>query len=215
MPIHVSMSIAAGIIGVCAKTLRRWEKSGFFRATFRTPGNHCRYNVSAVKSFKKQVSPSNSRSQDLMEAESETRVALYSRVSTTKQKQRGDLVRQENRLREYCTGKNYKVVNAFKDVGSGLNDSRAGLHRLIKLASLGRCDLVLVSYSDRLARFGTNILKTCFSAFGVDLRFLGRKDAVVSKEAELVNDITAILSSYMGKLYRMRRGDTKEASASV
>ena len=84
---------------------------------------------------------------------------------------------------------------------------------MIKIASLGRCDLVLVSYSDRLARFGTNILKTCFSAFGVDLKFLGRKGAVVSKEAELVNDITAILYSYMGKLYRMRRGDAKEAVA--
>jgi len=36
---------------------------------------------------------------------------------------------------------------------------------------------------------------------------------VESKEAELVNDITAILYSYMGKLYRMRRGDAKEAGA--
>ncbi len=210
---HVSISIAAGIIGVCPKTLRRWDTSSFFRPAFRTPGNHRRYEVNAVKSFQKRVSPRGSRSQGTTAPDPATRVALYTRVSTTKQKKRGDLERQENRLREYCSSNKYEVVKAFKDVGSGLNDSRAGLHRLIKIASLGRCDLVLVSYSDRLARFGTNILKTCFSAFGVDLKFLGRKGAVASKEAELVNDITAILYSYMGKLYRMRRGDAKEAVA--
>jgi len=213
MSMHVSISIAAGIIGVCPKTLRRWDSSGLFCSTFRTPGNHRRYDVNAVKSFKKRVFSRSSHSQEAIAAKTTTRVALYSRVSTTKQKKRGDLERQENRLREYCSSHDHEVVKAFKDVGSGLNDSRAGLHRLIKLASLGRCDLVLVSYSDRVARFGTNILKTCFSAFGVDLKFLGRKGAVESKEAELVNDITAILYSYMGKLYRMRRGDAKEAGA--
>lgn len=212
---HVSISIAASIIGVCPKTLRRWDASGIFRATFRTPGNHRRYDVNIVRSFKKRASPSSSRSHVAVAPEPATRVALYSRVSTTKQKKRGDLDRQENHLREYCFNRKYEVVKAFKDVGSGLNDSRAGLHRLIKLASLGCCDLVLVSYSDRLARFGTNILRTCFSTFGVDLKFLGRKGAVESKEAELVNDITAILYSYMGKLYRMRRGNAKETVASA
>jgi predicted site-specific integrase-resolvase len=136
-------------------------------------------------------------------------VVLYSRVSTSKQKKRGDLARQEQKLREYCDSNNFTVIKSFRDVGSGLNDSRNGLHRMIKFVSLGHCDLALVSYSDRLARFGTKLLKACFSTFDVDLKFIASASGglTASKEAALVNDITAILYSYMRKLYRMRRGD--------
>ena len=208
MTIYVPISIAANIIGVCSKTLRRWDQSGIFSASFRTPGKHRRYDLLIVKSFKDRNIINQSDTCTPVIPKLAIRVALYSRVSSSKQKKRGDLDRQEQQLQHFCIKNNLKVVNSFKDVGSGLNDSRVGLRRLIKFVSTGSCDQVLVSYSDRLARFGTNSLKLCFSAFGVNLKFLGGTSGglINSKEGELVNDITSILYSYMGKLYRMRRG---------
>lgn len=186
--------------------MRRWDEGEQFKPSFRTPGNHRRYDLQRVRGFKNERDASHRETRCDEREDDAIRVALYTRVSTSKQKKRGDLDRQEDRLRQHCKENGHVISGTFKDVGSGLNDSRAGLHQLIKFASHGKCDLVLVSYSDRLARFGTRVLKTCFSTFGVDLRFLGKKGVVDSKEAELVNDITAILYSYMGKLYRMRRG---------
>lgn len=205
---YISISIAASIIGVCSKTLRRWDAAGIFKPAFRTMGNHRRYDLVHVKSFQKQHVSDHTMNSPRRVNDIRPRVVLYSRVSTSKRKKRGDLTRQEQRLHQYCGSNNLKVVRSFRDVGSDLNDSRAGLHRLIKFVSLGSCDLVLVSYSDRLARFGTRILKACFSTYGVDLKFIGNPNGKLgdSKEATLVNDITAILYSYMGKLYRMRRG---------
>tara|TARA_B100000929_G_scaffold268877_1_gene237973 strand:- start:249 stop:419 length:171 start_codon:yes stop_codon:yes gene_type:complete len=46
---YVSISEAAKIIGLSAVTLRRYEKQGKFSASFRTFGNHRRYNINELK----------------------------------------------------------------------------------------------------------------------------------------------------------------------
>ena len=210
MPYYVSISVAANLMGFCTKTLRRWDSAGIFNPSFRTLGNHRRYNLSQIKSFRNRFHCPEDTVTKASSSILIPRVAIYSRVSTSKQKKRGDLDRQEQKLRAYDSSNNLNVIKSFRDVGSGLNDSRSGLHRLIKFVSHGHCDLVIVSYSDRLARFGVKILKACFSAFGADLRFVAGMGGGLSdsEEAVLVNDITAILYSYMGKLYRMRRNNS-------
>ena len=90
-------------------------------------------------------------------------------------------------------------------MGSGLNDSRKGLLKLLKEASLGKFDVVLVNYKDRLARFGLNIINEYLTSWNVRLEVIHPHVVDDSPHSELITDLTAILYSFMGKLYRMRR----------
>ncbi|MHA1337882.1 MAG: MerR family DNA-binding transcriptional regulator [Promethearchaeota archaeon] len=43
MAIVLSISKAAEVLGVCTKTLRRWDQRGLLKPDFRTKGGHRRY----------------------------------------------------------------------------------------------------------------------------------------------------------------------------
>ena len=93
----------------------------------------------------------------------------------------------------------------YSDVGSGLNDKRKGLLKLLKDASLGKFEKVVVKYNDRLARFGLQVIKEYFQSWNVQLEVIHPNVVDNSPHADLITDLTAILYSFMGKLYRMRR----------
>lgn len=57
------------------------------------------------------------------------RVAIYSRVSTSENKD--NLERQADRLIQYSIAKGYQVVRVVKEIGSGLNDNRKKLEQLL------------------------------------------------------------------------------------
>ena len=203
MPPFLTISEAACLLGAFPKTLRRWDAAGLFKPIFRTLEHHRRYDYHQIKAF----APTRS---SVPESQSSTPVParcaiIYGRVSSLLQKTRGDLERQLDELRQYCQQHNYHLVHSIQDVGSGLNDTRKGLHQLIKAVSSGACDAVIVAYPDRLARFGINVLKACFGEWGVTLRIVNPHPCKESKASTLIADITAILYSYMGKLYRLRR----------
>jgi DNA-binding transcriptional MerR regulator len=53
----VSIGEASALIGVAVSTLRRWEKEARFYPTFRTKGNHRRYDMNDIRvSFLSQSS---------------------------------------------------------------------------------------------------------------------------------------------------------------
>ena len=190
------------MIGVSTKTLRRWDRAGKFKASFRTVGNHRRYNRTKILDFLKRKVYSRS----LKKRRSfKSRCAIYGRVSSSRQKKSGDLKRQLEEVKRYCELKNYKTIRCYSDVGSGLNDKRRGLLRLLKGASVGNYDVVVVNYNDRLARFGLQIIEEYLQSWGVKLEVIHPTIVDNSPHAELITDLTAILYSFMGKLYRMRR----------
>ncbi|MGH3560671.1 MAG: recombinase family protein, partial [Mycobacterium sp.] len=76
--------------------------------------------------------------------------ALYCRVSGSTG-QESSLANQEQMLRESSSGAVFRV---YRDRGSGLRESRAGLNRLLNDAAQGRFSVVRVVWPDRLARFG-------------------------------------------------------------
>ncbi|MFX1294174.1 MAG: helix-turn-helix domain-containing protein [Promethearchaeota archaeon] len=45
---YISSGIASHLLGVCLKTLRRWDRAGKFCSAFWTPGNHRRYDRQLV-----------------------------------------------------------------------------------------------------------------------------------------------------------------------
>ena len=196
----LSIGQCALLLGVCKKTLRRWDASGVFKASFRTSGGHRRYGKKRVLLFYK------GKEENGREApRGQKKAAIYGRVSSSRQKKSGDLTRQLEGLKTYCKAKSYRLWKVYSDIGSGLNDKRKGLQRLLKAATCGQFDVLVVSYNDRLARFGLQIIKEYLASWGVELDVRHPTMIENSPHSELITDLTAILYSFMGKLYRMRR----------
>jgi len=93
----------------------------------------------------------------------------------------------------------------IEDIGSGLNDNRKGLNKLIKLILEGKVNRVIISYKDRLTRFGFNYIKQICDYNNVEIIVVSREERNESLEVELAEDIISIIHSFSGKLYGMRK----------
>ena len=191
----VPIGIASKHMGVCTKTLRRWERKGLLKPQ-RTAGGHRRYDRTALDRFvltgKYETSTPETEN-----------VAVYARVSS--QRQKGDLERQVEFLKDTASETTGKNVIEYSDIGSGLNDGRKGLMRMLTDAASGRFETVYVTYSDRLARFGTNVIVKALDTYGVGVKVLRTADKK-DLQSQVVDDIVAPMHSFSGKLYRLRRG---------
>ena len=199
----LSVGDVARLAGVCTKTIRRWDESGRLKASHRTAGNHRRYSLQVVLVFLRG---------DGLDAgggsvpTSRLGAAIYSRVSSSRQRQSGELARQEETIKEHCEGKGYRLSWVYSDVGSGLNDNRKGLLKLLRDVTRGKHDVVVVNYQDRLSRFGLNVIKEHLAGWNVSLEVIHPTVVDGTPHAGLITDLTAILYSFMGRLYRSRRG---------
>ena len=155
----LSIGQVACFLGVCTKTLRRWDSEGKFKSDFRTIGNHRRYSKARIVNF----------IQKRKDKTSTLRSALYGRVSSSRQVKSGDLKRQLSTLKSYSRKRGHVIHKCYYDVGSRLNDKRRGLLKLLNDASLGKFEVVVVNYNDRLARFGLQIIKEYFKSWNVHL----------------------------------------------
>src|SRR5512140_1083731 len=83
------------------------------------------------------------------------RVAVYARVSTTRQAQAQTIEQQLDRLRAAVAGRGWELEeqHVYRDDGySGAALGRPGLDRLRDHAALAELDVVVVTAPDRLAR---------------------------------------------------------------
>ena len=191
----VPISKACGVLGVCAKTLYRWECRGYI-LPFRTPGNHRRYDYDALLEFRESCvyTP---------KPETKTGVAaVYARVSSPKQRE--DLTRQADFLAERARKDGF-AVKVYTDVGSGLNDARPRLLKLLRDGLNCQFDRVYCTYLDRIARFGTKPLVAVLGVAGVEVKAVHVPEAQTFEEA-LVADVMALLTSFAGKVHRRRKG---------
>ena len=141
-------------------------------------------------------------------------VALYGRVSSHGQKENGDLDRQIEGLRDYAHDHGWTVESTYTDVGSGLNEDRRGLASLlddIQNAEYGR---VLVTYEDRLTRFGFSYLERYFDCYGVTITII-EDETDKSAQEELVDDLIKLVASFSGKLYGMRSSKKQQVVSIV
>ena len=181
-------------LGISYPTLARWVREGKIRAV-RTAGGKYRIAESEVMRIAEGAPISK-----------EVRAVIYSRVSPS---QRGDLEGQIQYLRQYCSSRGYKVVDVLSDVASGLRADREGLLRLLEYVTNRQVDVVVVTYRDRLTRFGLEYLEYFFRHYGV------RVEAVLGEEPkdahqELVDDLMDIVNSFAGRLYGLRSRRKKE-----
>ncbi len=172
-----SIGHATRLIVVCTKTLRRWDAQGIFPSDFRTKGNHRRYKRSRILEY---IRPHRRRDQNI-------RCAVYGRVSSLRQKKSGDLARQLTALEQHTQEKGYRLYKCYADVGSGLNDKRKGLLKLLRDAASGKFELPVVNYNDRLARLGLQIIREYLKSWNVQFKVLHPKIIEASPHAELMS----------------------------
>lgn len=185
---------ASEILGVSRDTLRRWEREEKIEPFTKTTGGHRRYSIKQLK----QILGENSTGEDGV-----TRVYIYCRVSTQKQKKDGNLMRQKNRLLEYCVGKGYKVEAIFEEVASGINEKRRELHKM--LSNLKGVNKIVVEYPDRLARFGFLYLEHLTKNSNVQIEVMEANQEKDTNE-EMVEDLISIITSFSARIYGARGG---------
>ena len=194
-----SISKTAEILDVTPKTLRIWDKENKLKPIL-TSGGHRRYKESDIKAMMGYTEYS---------SEQPVICATYSRVSSQKQKNTGDLDRQSQRLSEYCAKHNLYVEYIIKDCGSGLNDKRSGFIKLTDLVINGKINKVIIEHRDRLTRFQYHFIERIYKVFGCEIIAVDDKKDVSDAE-ELTRDLMALLASFSGKYYGKRSLDRRK-----
>ena len=182
-------------LGISYSTLSRWVREGRIKAV-RTAGGVFRIPESEVR-----------RIAEGLPISKEVRAVIYARVGSSEQ--RSDLERQIQYLTQYCSSKGYKVVDVLSDVASGLKTDRKGLLKLFNYVVNRQVDVVVVTYRDRLTRFGFEYLEHFFNQHGVRVEVVFGEEPKDAYQ-ELVEDLIEIVSSFAGKLYGMRSHKKKK-----
>ena len=101
-------------------------------------------------------------------------------------------------------------MDTVSDVGSGLNDKRKGLYKLMKLAKENEITDIAILYKDRLTRFGYGYLEEYFNSHGVYIHVLDQEEEIKTVQEELADDLISIITSFSIKLYGLRSKKHKE-----
>lgn len=187
---------ASEILGVHPKTIQKWDREGKIKVV-RTPGGRRRIPESEIKRL-------------LGIHEENGLIIGYARVSSHTQKD--DLERQIETIKEYAKEKGWQI-QILKDIGSGLNENRKNYRKLLELVAKGEVSKVIITYPDRLTRFGFKTLEFFFQQHGTKIITLNEKDK--TPKEELIEDLITIISHFAGKLYGMRSHKYKKLKEGV
>jgi predicted site-specific integrase-resolvase len=180
---YVKPKEASRLIGVDLATLRRMACRGELKH-IRTDTGRYLYDISSFFNRGKNTV-------------SERKKICYARVSSRGQK--SDL---ENQI-AFLKSKNPET-QVISDYGSGLNFHRKGLRQILDLAYKGELEEVVVTYKDRLCRFGFElieyILKTQSNAKIVVL-----SKNTTSAESELATDLLSIITVFSARMHGLRK----------
>lgn len=182
-------SQAAHILSVSPWTMRRWIREGRVPAVKSETGRLC----VPAKWVEDQLTGT---------SVSGHRCAIYARESSSENK--GALTSPLAGLRAYAAARGYQVVKEVQAIGSGMNDNRPKLPRLIE--ELG-FDILLIEHKDRLTRFGLRWFEA-LSPFRIEV--VNTAEGVVNN---LMEDLVAIMTSFAARLYGQRRGRKKTEAA--
>ena len=180
------ISKAAKMLGVAVKTVNVWSIKGKIKYS-RTLGRDRRYSESEINRILGKTTPKN-------------KCVIYARVSSAKQRNRGDLERQKERLVTYATEHGYETIDVLSETVSGLNEERRRLHELLDIIEDRNADVVLIESKDRLTRFGFEYIERFVNHFGARIEIVEQKK-VKSAQDELVEDLTAIISTFVLRIY--------------
>ena len=184
-PVNMKLSAYARKIGVSYRTAFRWFHAG------KLPG----YQMDTGTIIITDAPP------ETAVTVTEQKVAIYTRVSAAEHKD--NLEGQAKRLTDYCAAKGYRVALVVKEIGSGVNDTRP---KLMKLLTNPSVTLIVVEHKDRLTRFGFNYLDKLLAMQGRRIEVIHLAE---NGQEDVVQDFVSIVTSFCARLYGRRRSKRK------
>ena len=115
-------------------------------------------------------------------------------------------------IKSYARDLNWNV-EILKDIGSGLNEKRKNYKKLLKMVINREVEKVIITYPDRLTRFGFETLKEFFKSYGTEIIVINKKYR--TPQEELVEDLITIIPHFAGKLYGMRSHKYKKLTKTI
>jgi len=131
----------------------------------------------------------------------EEKVVIYCRVSSTVNKK--NLETQKERLINYCNAKGYRVNKVIIEFGSGINDKRPKLEKLLKELDFTK---IVVEHKDRLARMGFHFLEILCETHHKEIEVVNNVD---TDEEDIIQDFVSIITSFCARIYGKRRSKRK------
>ena len=179
---------------ITSGTLRNWAEDGKIRYIRPNKNGKRLYNIDDIRKFF-----------GITESEFNNRKTIcYARVSSNHQKE--DLERQVQYL-----SKDYPNATIIKDIGSGLNWKRPGFNSLLESIHSGNVKQVVVTYRDRICRFGFELVEWILKKADVKLVVLNQDTDQKDLTRELSDDLLAITTIFVAKNNGLRAGIYKRA----
>ena len=129
------------------------------------------------------------------------KVAIYARVSSSENKD--NLAAQVERLTQYAIAKGYQIISTYAEVGSGVNDKRPKLEKLLTDSNYSK---IIVEHKDRLTRVGFNYIETLLKNRGKEIEVVNLS---TNDESNLMEDLISIIYSFSARMYGLRQSTRK------
>lgn len=174
-------------------SLRRWAEQGKIRClrpnTGSVRGGRRVYNVEDIKRI---LGVESVRGTD-------KDIVCYARVSSDHQKE--DLKRQIDVLKDA-----YPNARIISDIGSGLNWKRKGFNSLLESIHTGSIHTIVVTYKDRLCRFGFELFEWIIKKAAVKLVVINQSTDHEDISRELADDLLSITTVFVARNNGLRSG---------
>jgi putative resolvase len=180
---------------ITSNTLRNWAISGKIRFIRSNNGVGKRlYNLQdiikyiGVEEFKENK---------------KTKTICYARVSSSHQKE--DLNRQIEVLKQ-----RYPDAELIHEIGSGLNFKRKGFETLLEQIYSGSISEIVVTYKDRLCRFGFELFEWILKKHNVKLVVLNTSTGSEGTTQELAEDLLSVTNYFVAKNNGLRAANYRK-----
>jgi len=182
------------LLRITRKTLHVYAATGKIRYTVM-PNGYYDYNDEDV--YK------------LLNRDVKRKTFIYARVST--KKQNNDLEKQIDQLKQWCFMNGYTINAIYSDISSGISfEKRKGFFEMLDEIINYKVEKVIITYKDRLSRFGFELFKYLFQRFGTEIVVISEVGNSKLDSEEVFEDITSMLHSYSMKMYSKRKNHSIE-----
>ena len=178
------------ILNVSNMTLYRLDRDGKL-CPFKRTSKSKRYKYSDVLKYMES---------NLDELKVKRLKIAYARVSSNKQK--NELQNQILYLENYASGRGIIIDKYIKDVGSSINYNNKGLNEIIDLITSNKVEELILSYKDRLVRFGFELIENIAKKYGTKITVINLPST--SPEQEIVEDLLNVITVFSDRVHGLR-----------
>lgn len=194
---YLSPQTITKIYGVTSTTLRNWAENGKIKYIRPNQGRRLYHKEDVLRVFGQTKNP------DQNQEEKFRHRILYARVSSAHQTE--DL----NRQIEFLQSK-FPTESLIKDIGSGLNWKRKGFDSLLEQIYQGIVSEIVVSYKDRLCRFGFELFEWICQKHNTKILVLNPVSETDDRTKELAEDLFAIVTVFVAKNNGLRSSQNRK-----